>query len=95
MDDDKVTISLRRDAAHYLSMLLGDQLVSLGDTVMNEHILDLTGLPARQSANRACPGDATAAGQSAEFRRLSLKIAPAVAQSGGSISPSLPIVGMI
>jgi hypothetical protein len=50
MDDDKVTISLRRDAAHYLSMLLGDQLVSLGDTVMNEHILPI--LRAYQHANQ-------------------------------------------
>jgi hypothetical protein len=50
MDDDKVTISLRRDAAHYLSMLLGDQLVSLGDAVMNEHILPI--LQAYQHANQ-------------------------------------------
>jgi hypothetical protein len=50
MNDDKVTISLSRDAAHYLSMLLGDQLVSLGDTVMNEHILPI--LQAYRHANQ-------------------------------------------
>jgi hypothetical protein len=32
MDDDKITISMRRDVALYLSMLLEDQL--LGDAVI-------------------------------------------------------------
>ena len=50
MNNDEVVISMRRDAAHYLAMLLGDQLVSLGDTVMNEHILPI--LRAYQHANQ-------------------------------------------
>jgi hypothetical protein len=41
MDRDWVTISMRRDAAHYVSMLLEDQLVALRESVMTEHLLPI------------------------------------------------------
>ncbi len=50
MNNEKVMISMSWDAAHYLSMLLGDQLVSLGDMVVNEHTLPI--LRAYQHANQ-------------------------------------------
>ena len=41
MDNNTVTISMDRDVAHYLSMLLADQLVGLDDTPMTEHIVPI------------------------------------------------------
>jgi hypothetical protein len=38
MDNDTITISMHRDAAHYLYMLLGDQLLSLNESLVTEHI---------------------------------------------------------
>ena len=38
MDKDTITISMRRDTAHYLSMLLGDQLLDFNGTLGYEHI---------------------------------------------------------
>jgi hypothetical protein len=35
MDEETIVISMRRDAAHYLSMLLGDQLLSIKDSVID------------------------------------------------------------
>lgn len=32
MDEETIVISMRRDAAHYVSMLLGDQLLSINDS---------------------------------------------------------------
>ena len=32
MDQERITVSIRRDAAFYLSMLLGDQILSISDT---------------------------------------------------------------
>jgi hypothetical protein len=38
MDKDTITISMRRDTAHYLSMLLGDQLLEFSSNLGYEHI---------------------------------------------------------
>lgn len=35
MDEETIVISMRRDAAHYVSMLLGDQLLSISDGVID------------------------------------------------------------
>lgn len=35
MDEETIVISMRRDAAHYVSMLLGDQLLSIDDSVID------------------------------------------------------------
>lgn len=35
MDEETIVISMRRDAAHYVSMLLGDQLLSIDDSAIN------------------------------------------------------------
>jgi len=35
MDEETIVISMRRDAAHYLSMLLGDQLLSINDSAID------------------------------------------------------------
>jgi hypothetical protein len=37
-DGDNINISIRRDAAHYLSMLLEDQLLDLGSNSLNQHV---------------------------------------------------------
>ena len=34
MEEETIVISMRRDAAHYVSMLLGDQLLSINDSVI-------------------------------------------------------------
>jgi|HubBroStandDraft_6_1064221.scaffolds.fasta_scaffold865450_2 hypothetical protein len=36
MDEAKITVSMPSDAAFYLSMLLGDQLLSISDSGMAE-----------------------------------------------------------
>jgi hypothetical protein len=38
MDDDIITTSMRREVAHYLSMLLGDQLLEFNEGLMTEYI---------------------------------------------------------
>jgi hypothetical protein len=41
MDTDTITISMPRDAAHYVSMLLADQLFSFAEIVTSEHFLPI------------------------------------------------------
>lgn len=38
MDEETIVISMRRDAAHYVSMLLGDQLLSINDSTIDRAI---------------------------------------------------------
>jgi len=34
----QINITINRDAAHYLFMLLGDQLLDIGDKTVNQHV---------------------------------------------------------
>jgi len=37
-DESHVNVNIDRDAAHYLVMLLGDQLLDMTDSALNQHV---------------------------------------------------------
>jgi hypothetical protein len=43
MEEETIIISMRRDAAHYVSMLLGDQLLNIGDSAIPQQLEPIRG----------------------------------------------------
>jgi hypothetical protein len=43
MEEETIIISMRRDAAHYVSMLLGDQILSISDSSITRQLEPIRG----------------------------------------------------
>lgn len=87
MDEETIVISMRRDAAHYVSMLLADQLLSINDSAINsavsfqlepirgayEHVRETIELALARAAIGARSGELNGPNSNAVFQQPEIK----------------------